>query len=56
MSAATARIVAPRGEEFPPFTNGGEHLLAELERLRWLLRAEVLRMRAANLLTENQFR
>lgn len=56
MSAATARVIVPRGEEFQPFPNGGEHLLAELERLRWLLRAEVLRMRAANLLTDNQFR
>jgi AAA+ superfamily predicted ATPase len=39
-----------------PFADGREHLLAELERLRWLLRAEILRMRASNLLNDDQFR
>lgn len=39
-----------------PFLSGAEHLLAELDRLRYILHADVLRMRAANLLTENQFR
>jgi AAA+ superfamily predicted ATPase len=66
MSAATARIAAPQGEgnwrdaspreRVRPFADGGEHLLAELERLRWLLRAEILCMRAANVLNDDQFR
>jgi AAA+ superfamily predicted ATPase len=42
--------------EVQPFLSGGEHLLAELERLSLMLHAEILRMRAANLLTDNQFR
>jgi adenylate kinase family enzyme len=42
--------------EIKPFAGASEHLLAELERLRYIVHAEVLRLRAANLLTENQFR
>jgi DNA polymerase III delta prime subunit len=39
-----------------PFLSGIDHLLAELEHLALMLHAEVLRIRAANLLNENQFR
>jgi hypothetical protein len=39
-----------------PFPGGIEHLAAELDRLRLLLHREVLRLRAASLLTEDQFR
>jgi len=56
MSAATSRIMRLPRVDTQPFQNGGEHLLAELERLSLLLHAEILRMRAANLLTDNQFR
>jgi SpoVK/Ycf46/Vps4 family AAA+-type ATPase len=54
MPAASGRI----GEkvELEPFSGGGDHVLAELERVSLMLSAEILRMRAANLLTENQFR
>ncbi|HEY6352713.1 MAG TPA: AAA family ATPase [Candidatus Angelobacter sp.] len=54
MPAAAGRIGA--NVDIEPFTGGGDHLLAELQRLSIMLNAEVLRMRAANLLTENQFR
>jgi hypothetical protein len=56
MSASTARVNALPAMEVKPFASGSEHLLAELERLRCVVHAEVLRLRAANLLTENQFR
>ncbi|HEX4320443.1 MAG TPA: ATP-binding protein [Acidobacteriaceae bacterium] len=61
MSSTAAGIATHRGEAIrqeivPPFCSGGEHLLTELDRLRWLVRAEILRMRAANVLNENQFR
>jgi hypothetical protein len=39
-----------------PFENGTAHLLAELRRIDLLLQRQVLRLRAANLLTEDQFR
>lgn len=42
--------------ELEPFSGGGDHMLAELERMSLMLNAEILRLRAANLLTENQFR
>jgi AAA+ superfamily predicted ATPase len=53
MPASTERIAAV---EIVPFRTGAEHLLAELERLALLVHAEIIRMRAINLLTENQFR
>jgi ATP-dependent 26S proteasome regulatory subunit len=56
MSAAAARIEGPPAGEIQPFLNGAEYLLAELERLRYIVHAEVRRMRAAKLLTDNQFR
>ncbi len=40
----------------PPFLTGGEHLLAEMQRLSLMVHAEILRLRLANQLTENQFR
>jgi len=54
MPAASGRI----GEkvELDPFNGGDDHVLAELERVSLMLNAEILRLRAANLLTENQFR
>ncbi len=39
-----------------PFMSGAEHLAAELDLLRLLLHREVLRLRAAGLFTEDQFR
>jgi SpoVK/Ycf46/Vps4 family AAA+-type ATPase len=54
MPAATETVAST--EAIAPFGSGGEHLLAELERLSLLLHAEILRMRAANQLTDNQFR
>jgi AAA+ superfamily predicted ATPase len=56
MSASAGRLNNPPASEIRPFLSGAEHLLAELDRLRYILHADVLRMRAANLLTENQFR
>ena len=56
MSAAAARVVEPAEVDIQPFLNGREHLLAQSERLRLMLHGEVLRMRAAGLLNENQFR
>jgi ATPase family associated with various cellular activities (AAA) len=56
MSASGTRVEAPPSVEIEAFANGAEHLLAELERLRFIVHAEVHRLRAANLLTENQFR
>ena len=46
----------PESQAIEPFNGGVEHLLAELDRLRLLLHREVLRLRAASLLTEDQFR
>ena len=59
MPAATCRIAKPswrRPEIVQPFANGTEHLLTEFYRLRLMLHREVLRLRAASLLTEDQFR
>jgi AAA+ superfamily predicted ATPase len=56
MSAAATRVEGPPAGDIQPFLSGAEYLLAELERLQYLVHAEVLRMRAANLLTDNQFR
>jgi hypothetical protein len=54
MPAATERIAtAPVAAQC---CSGGEQLLAELERLSLMLHAEIVRMRVANQLTENQFR
>jgi AAA+ superfamily predicted ATPase len=39
-----------------PFISGQEHLLAELDLLRLVLERQVLRLRAANLLVESDFR
>ncbi len=38
------------------FANGVEHLLAELQRLDLMLQRQILRLRAARLVTENEFR
>jgi len=56
MSAATAGVVGPPSVQPQPFLGGGEHLLAELDRLSLMLHAEILRLRAVNLLNDNQFR
>lgn len=40
----------------PGFVNSAQHLLAELQRLELLLRREVLRLRAANLIVEDPLR
>jgi SpoVK/Ycf46/Vps4 family AAA+-type ATPase len=57
MPASAARVVEmPSSLETQRFSCGAEYLLAELERLSLMLHAEVLRMRAANVLNENQFR
>lgn len=39
-----------------PFGSGGEQLLAELDRVELMVHAEILRMRAANQFTNDQFR
>jgi SpoVK/Ycf46/Vps4 family AAA+-type ATPase len=51
--AATASVDAFNGV---PFRSAAEHLLAELECLKLLLHRQVLRLRAASLLREDQFR
>jgi len=40
----------------PPFASAAGHVLAELDRLELLVRRQVLVLRAANLLTEDEFR
>lgn len=54
MPAATERIISKAGTA--PFLSGGEHLLAELERVSLMVHAEILRLRAVNQLTDSQFR
>ena len=59
MPSATCRIAEPSWQQpeiVQPFANGIEHLLTEFYRLRLMLHREVLRLRAASLLTEDQFR
>jgi len=51
--AASAAVDAPAGL---PFRSATEHLLAELDCLKLLLHRQVLRLRAASLLREDQFR
>ena len=51
--AATPKVDGPSGLPFP---SASEHLLAELDCLKLLLHRQVLRLRAANLLREDQFR
>ena len=40
----------------PPFASAADHVLAELARLELVVRRQVLRLRAASLLTEDEFR
>ncbi len=54
MLATTQGVAA--ADASAAFPSGGEHLLGELERLALMLHAEILRLRAASQLTENQFR
>jgi SpoVK/Ycf46/Vps4 family AAA+-type ATPase len=54
MPVATERIAARA--EITPFLTGAEHLLAEMERFSLMVHADILRLRVANQLTENQFR
>jgi len=56
MSASPQKIGVSDELEVQPYSSGVEHLLDELERLRWILLREVARLRAANLLREDQFR
>jgi SpoVK/Ycf46/Vps4 family AAA+-type ATPase len=53
---AQAQPQPPATPAAQPFANGTEHLLAGFERLRLMLLREVLRLRAAHLLNENEFR
>jgi AAA+ superfamily predicted ATPase len=50
------RLTGESDAHAQPFAGAYDHLLAELERLRYLLHAEIARMRASNLLNEDQFR
>jgi DNA polymerase III delta prime subunit len=56
MAATSETIVAVQGATARPFRNAAEYVLAELERLALLVHAEVLRMRAARVLNEDNFR
>ncbi len=56
MSASPPKIGISDELGAQPFLGGAEHLVAEVERLRWILLREVARLRAANLLREDQFR
>ncbi len=59
MSSSAIGLASPgtgSRSEPTPFRCGAEHLLAELEWLRMVLHREVLRLRAAGLFTEDQFR
>jgi SpoVK/Ycf46/Vps4 family AAA+-type ATPase len=57
-SLADAGMSQSATEEFQltGFVSGREHLLAELKRLDLMLQRQVIRLRAANLLTEDDFR
>jgi AAA+ superfamily predicted ATPase len=57
MSSGAAELAAiPISDSSKPFAGGVEHLFAELDLLRSRLHREVLRLRAAGLFTEDQFR
>jgi ATPase family associated with various cellular activities (AAA) len=57
MSSSAAGVATPSVAAQPaPFRTAGEHLLAELQGLKLLLHRQVLRLRAATLLREDQFR
>jgi SpoVK/Ycf46/Vps4 family AAA+-type ATPase len=51
-----AQTPATQGLAHEPFLSAADHVFAELERLRLLLERQVLRLRAAHLLHEDQFR
>jgi hypothetical protein len=56
MANAVASIAARAAVAVRPFRDAFEHLQTELERMAVLLHAEVLRMRAARILNEDNFR
>jgi len=56
MATAAERVGEAPGFKPEPFQSGIEHLLAELERLALALHMEILRLRAARLLNEDNFR
>ena len=57
MSARTIPIAVAAPAAAPlPFASGTEHLLAELDWLRLVLQREILRLKAANLLSSDPFR
>jgi ATP-dependent 26S proteasome regulatory subunit len=55
-SQGVAGTASPDASLGQPFAGTAEHLLAELDWLKLLLHRQVLRLRAANLLREDQFR
>jgi ATP-dependent 26S proteasome regulatory subunit len=55
-SPGIARVASPEVALSSPFASAHEHLLAELDWLNLLLHRQVLRLRAASLLREDQFR
>ncbi|MGA2812514.1 MAG: AAA family ATPase [Candidatus Acidiferrum sp.] len=54
--ASASSGLAPCATAPEPFRSAADHIFAELERLKLLLRRQVLRLRAAHLLREDQFR
>ena len=56
MSAPAVRVEADEFSSATPFRSGLEHLRAELDWLRLALEREVLRLKAANLLSADPFR
>src|SRR6185437_6332616 len=57
MSARSIQLIDTASDGTPPsFSNGMEHLLAELDWLRLLLHRHVLRLKAANILASDPFR
>lgn len=55
-SSGLAQRSAAQSAQRQPFRSGAEHVSAELERLKLLLQRQALRLRAAHLLREDQFR
>jgi hypothetical protein len=56
MATAAERVANVSSLKLEPFQTGIEHLLAELERLTLALHMDILRLRAARLLNEDNFR
>ena len=57
MSTRALRVAVANSSHAPaPFASGRDHMLAELEWLRLVLQHEILRLKAANLLSADPFR